>query len=71
MCNRNKLTKIKVDKKIQNRFYFLAQRDANVELGNWIKQHDFSIKVLHPGKEGEVCLSVLIALFSLNLGNKK
>ena len=40
MCNRNKLTKIKVDEKIQNRFYFLAQRDANVELGNWIKQHD-------------------------------
>ena len=58
MCNRNKLTKIKVDEKIQNRFYFLAQRDANVELGNWIKQHDFSIEVLHPGKEGEVCLSV-------------
>ena len=71
MCIKNKLIKIKVDEKIWNRFYFLAQRDAIVERGNWIKQQDFSIKVLHPEEEGEVCISVWIALFTSNLGNKK
>ena len=47
-------------------------RAKGCECRAWeLYKQDFSIKVLRQGEEAEVDLSVCLALFTSNLGNKK
>ena len=49
---------------------FSRARGCECRAWKFDKAQDFGIKVLHLGKEGEVCLFVRLALFTSNLENK-